>query len=199
MKAERDLGHLQASLSTPYGKIQAIVMDSRRVGVMTGWRKPRLQVGGDRVRVNFDLVHDAGGAWRLDTYYFSFEGGRGQVKADVRSKIVRAVTSAAISWEASLPRSAVVSAERDLFRHNKRATFRHDIPDLIFTFRNNAEILELGADSYCLAGANPAVYERMRELARKMRALIEPVKEYGREVRAVQFAPIGGGCERAAA
>jgi hypothetical protein len=38
-------GHPKASLSTPYGKIQAVVMDSGRLYVMTGWRRSRLQVG----------------------------------------------------------------------------------------------------------------------------------------------------------
>jgi hypothetical protein len=46
MKAESGLGHPRASLSTPYGKIQATVMDSGRLYVMTGWRRSRLQVGG---------------------------------------------------------------------------------------------------------------------------------------------------------
>jgi hypothetical protein len=179
----------QASLGTPYGKVLAFVMDSTRVYVMTGFRRPRLQVAGDRVKVDFYLVRDGAGEWHLDTYSFSFEGHRGQVKADVRSKIVRAVTSAAISWAASLPSSAIVSAERFGFRRNKRVTLTNEIPDLIHTFESNAEILEISADSHCLAGANPAVYQRMRELARKMRALIEPVKEYGREVRATRFSP----------
>jgi hypothetical protein len=189
MEAQNRLGHPQASLSTPYGRIQAVVMDSGRLYVMTGWRKPRLQVGGELVRVDFHLVREDHGYWHLDKFYFSFEGARGEVRAAVRSKIVRAVSSAAIAWLASLPRSAVVEAELYGFRHNKRATLTQEIPDLIDTLKSNAQILELAADGRCFARANPAVYERMRELARKMRALIGPVKEFGREVRATRFSP----------
>lgn len=189
MKAESGLGHPLASLSTSYGKIQAAVMDSGRVYVTTGWQKPRLRVGDDRIKVDFYLMRGDDGGWHLDSYGSSFEGARGQVKAEIRSKIVRAATTVAIEWLASLPRSAVVAAERFGFRHNKRATLKSEIPDLIYAFENNAEILELSADNHCLSGANPAVYERMRELARKMRALIEPVKEFGREVRATRFSP----------
>jgi hypothetical protein len=197
MKAESGLGHPQASLSTRYGKIQASVMDSGRLYVMTGWRKPRLRICDDRVQVNFHLEREDDGSWHLDTFHYCFEGRHGEVKADVRSKIVRAVTSAAIAWLASLPRNTVIAAERFGFRHNKRVTLDHEIPDLIYAFESNAEILELSADNRCLAGANPAVYERMRELARRMRALVEPVKEFGREVRATRFNPVGGGREHA--
>jgi hypothetical protein len=139
--------------------------------------------------VDFHLVRDDHGSWYLDKFYFSFEGARGEVRADVRAKIVRAISSAAVAWLATLPRSAVVEAELHGFRHNKRATLAQEIPDLIDTLKSNAQILELAADGRCLARANPAVYEQMRELARKMRALVEPVKEFGREVRATRFAP----------
>src|ERR1019366_1232402 len=147
MKAESGLGHPRASLSTSYGKIQAAVMDGGRVYVTRGWKKPRLRVGDDRIKVDFYLMRGDDGGWHLDSYGSSFEGAGGQVKADIRSKIVRAATTAAIEWLASLPRSAVVAAERFGFRHNKRATLRSEIPDLIYAFENNAEILELSADS----------------------------------------------------
>ncbi|MGC2303524.1 hypothetical protein [Candidatus Binatus sp.] len=201
MKAESGLSYPEASLSTPYGKVLAFVLDRTRVYVMTGWRKPRLRVGDDSVYVDFYLVRgrkrgDRG--WRLDTYASSLDGRRGPVAAGVREKITRAVASEVETWVASVPQSAIVSAERLGFQHNKRTTLRSEIPDLIFAFRNNAEILDLSADNRCLAGADPAVYERMRELARKMRALIEPVKEFGREVRATRFRPLEGGCEHAA-
>jgi hypothetical protein len=164
-------------------------MDSGRLYVMTGWRRSRLQVGDELVRVDFHLVRDDHGSWYLDKFYFSFEGVRGEVKAAVRSKIVRAVSSAAVAWLASLPRSAVVEAELYGFRHNKRATLAQEIPDLIDTLKSNAQILELSADSRCFAAAHPALYERMRELARKMRALVEPVQEFGHELRATRFSP----------
>jgi hypothetical protein len=147
--------------------------------------------------VDFHLTREDHGYWRLDKFYFSFQGARGEVSAAVRSKIVRAVSSAASAWLAKLPRSTVVEAELHGFRHNKRATLSYEIPNLIDTLKSNAQILELSADNRCLAGANPAIYEQMRELARKMRALVEPVKEFGREVRATRFAPVGG-CEHAA-
>ncbi len=188
MKAQSEQsGQPRALLSTPYGKVQAFVIDSRRVYVVTRFRKPRLAVGDDRVSVDFYLVWGDRG-WCLDTFASCFEGRDGRpVKADVRAKIVRAVASEVVVWLARLPRSAVVSAELYAFKHNKRATLKSEIPDLIDTFKSNAEILELAADTRCLAGANPALYERMHELARKMRALIEPVKEFGREVRATRF------------
>lgn len=226
MKAKGELGYPEASLSTPYGTVLAFVMDRTRVYVMTGWRRPRLRVGDDSVRVNFYLVRgrplrpttgltrfteegrseytfntrqmcgDRG--WRLDSYASFFEGRRGEVKALVRAKIVRAVASEVETWLESIPQSAFVSAERLGFHHNKRTTLKNEIPDLIYLFENNAEIFELSADNRCLAGANPAVYERMRELARRMRALVEPVKEFGREVGATRFRPLEGGCEHAA-
>jgi hypothetical protein len=197
MKVKSESGHPQASLSTPYGKIQACVFDSGHLYVMTGWRRSRLQVEGELVRVNFHLMREDHGYWHLDKFYFSFEGARGEVSAAVRSKIVRAVTASASAWLRSLPRSAIVEAELYGFRHNKRATLTQEIPDLIETLKSNAQILELSADNRCLAGANPAIYQRMREIAQKMRALVEPVKEFGREVRATRFAPVGG-CEHAA-
>jgi hypothetical protein len=197
MKAKGEAGYPEASLSTPYGRVLAFVIDRARVYVMTGWRKPRLRVGDDSVQVDFYLVRVADRGWRLDSYGSSFEGRRGGVKAQVRAKIVYAVTSEVDTWLASVRQSAIVSAERLGFQHNKRTTLRSEIPDLIHTFESNAEILELSADNRCLAGANPAVYERMRELARRMRALVEPVKEFGREVRATRFNPVGGGREHA--
>ena len=195
MKAKGELGYPEASLSTPYGKVLAFVIDRTRVYVMTGWRKPRLRVGDDSVYVDFYLVwRDRG--WRLDSYGSSFEGRRGRVTAQVRTKIVRAVMLEVATWLASVPQSAIVSAERLGFRHNKRMTLTNEIPDLIDAFENNAEILELSADNRCLAGADPAVYERMRDLVQRMRALIEPVKEFGREVRATRFRPIELRCTK---
>ena len=198
MKAKGESGYPEASLSTRYGKVLAFVMDRTRIYVMTGWRKPRLRVGDDSVRVNFYLVRGADRGWSLDTYASSFEGRRNEVQALVRAKIVRAVASEVETWLESIPQSAFVSAERLGFHHNKRTTLKNEIPDLIYLFENNAEIFELSADNRCLAGANPAVYERMRELARRMRALVEPVKEFGREVRATRFRPLEGRREHAA-
>lgn len=187
----------QALLATPYGKVWVFVMDRTRVYVMTGFRRPRLVVGRETIHVDFYLVR-SDRDWRLDAYASFFDGRHGPVRAAVRAKIVRAVVSAVVEWLASLPHESIVSAEFIGFQHNKRTTLRSEIPDLIYAFENNAEILELSADNRCLAGANPAVYERMRELARKMRALVEPVKEFGREVRATRFRPLEGGCENAA-
>ncbi len=192
MKAKDELGYPEASLSTPYGKVLAFVIDRTRVYVMTGWRKPRLRVGDDSVYVDFYLVRAADRGWRLDAYASFFDGRRGPVAAGIREKIARAIASEVETWVASVPQSAIVSAELLGFQHNKRTTLRSEIPDLIHAFENNAEILELSADNRCLAGADPAVYERMRELARGMRALVEPMKEFGREVRATRFRPLEG-------
>src|SRR5271156_5811246 len=105
MKAQsEESGQPRAHLSTPYGKVQAFVMDSRRVYVVTGVRKPRLVVGDDRVSVDFYLVWGDRG-WGLDTFASCFEGREGPVKADVRAKIVRAVASEVVVWLARLPRS----------------------------------------------------------------------------------------------
>ena len=147
--------------------------------------------------VDFYLVR-ADRGWRLDAYASFFDGRHGPVGAGIREKIATAVALEVEAWVASVPQSAIVKAERLGFRHNKRTTLKSEIPDLIYAFENNAEILELSADNRCLAGANPAVYERMRELARKMRALVAPMKEFGREVRATRFRPLEGGCEHAA-
>src|SRR5579862_9274808 len=172
MKVRGEHGYPEASLSTPYGKVLAFVIDRQRIYVMTGWRKPRLRIGDDSVHVDFYLVRAADRGWRLDAYASFFDGRRGPVSAGIREKIVRAVASEVETWVSSVPQSAIVNAERLGFRHNKRTTLKSEIPDLIYAFENNAEILELSADNRCLAGANPAVYERMRDLARKMRALV---------------------------
>jgi hypothetical protein len=187
----------QARLGTPYGKVWAFVIDSTRVYLMTGFRRPRLAVGRERVYVDFYLVR-SDRDWRLDSYASFFDGRRGKVRADVREKIVSAITPEVTKWLTSLPREAIVSAEFSGFKHNKRATLTSEIPDLIDTFESNAQILEMAADKRCLAGANPAVYERMRDLAQRMRALVEPVKEFGRQVRATRFRPLEGRCENVA-
>src|ERR1700722_2843719 len=142
MKAKGELGYPEASLSTPYGKVLAFVIDRTRVYVMKGWRKPRLRVGDDIVHVGFYLVwRDRG--WRLDAYASFFDGCHGPVGAGVRGKIGTAVASKVEAWVESVPQSAIVKAERLGFRHNKRTTLRSEIPDLIYAFENNAEILEL--------------------------------------------------------
>ena len=198
MKAKGEAGYPEASLSTPYGKVLAFVINRTRVYVMTGWRKPRLRVGDDSVQVDFYLVRAADRGWRLDSYGSSFKGTSRRGQGPGSGKDCECRDPGVDAWLASVPQSAFVTAERLGFRHNKRTTLRSEIPDLIYLFENNAEIFELSADNRCLAGANPAVYERMRDLAQRLRALVEPVKEFGREVRATRFRPLEGRCQNAA-
>ena len=103
-------GYPEASLSTPYGKVLAFVIDRTRVYVMTGWRKPRLRVGvitSRWISISFALPI-AAGASMLTLPFSTVAAVR---SGGIREKIVRAVASEVETWIASLPQSAIVAAE----------------------------------------------------------------------------------------